>query len=385
MTLRTTPFVCALLPLALLAVGLTAQSYPYRVTDLGALPSATSSIARGMSPDGTKIVGFCTDRAFLWQEGQGMRQLAPLPGYSWAAGYDVNDAGQVCGQSGLETTGSEPQRAVLWDPAGTPLNLGTFGGGRFSNARAIDQLGAVVGTTEVYPSMSFMLWHAFQWTAAGGMVDLTPGTVDHQCYGRNNVGQVCGYAIAGAWRYTPGIGVQNLGLPPGFATSAAFAINDAGQVCASATSASGNSERFARYTDGIGWEILGGVGQHNTPTGINSFGQVVGTSTNAPRAPLFTDGLGLQDLNALVDPAGLWLIQQGYEINDRGQISGHAFSNVLASTRAIRLDPQFVQVYGSGCTNAAGRTPKLLVAGMPRAQQTLAIMLAGGAPSDKPG
>jgi hypothetical protein len=45
------------------------------------------------------------------------------------------------------------------------------------------------------------------------------------------------------------------------------------------------------------------------------------------------------------------------------QISGHAFSNVLAQTRAIRLDPQYVQTYGAGCSNAAGRAPKLLVAG----------------------
>ena len=85
----------------LLATALAAQGYPYQVTDLGALPNRTSSVARGMSPDGTKIVGWCTDRAFLWEEGIGMRELLPLAGYSRAYGYDVTDAGLVCGQAGL--------------------------------------------------------------------------------------------------------------------------------------------------------------------------------------------------------------------------------------------------------------------------------------------
>lgn len=368
------------LPVVLLCcASLRAQSYPYQVTDLGTLPGATSSVARGISADGTKIVGWCTDRAFLWQQGQGMTELQPLAGYTRAYGYDVNDAGSVCGQAGLEVSGPQPARAVLWSPAGVPANLGTLTGGRFSMAHAINRDGAVSGTTEVLPTTT--LWHGFLWHPSTGMVDLTPGGSDHHAYGLNDRGQVVGYAGFSAWRHSPGSGLQYLGQPPGFAFSAAFAVNDAGQVCASVTSASGNTERHARYTDGVGWEVLGGVGQHNTPTGINSFGQVVGTSSNTPRAPLFTDGLGLQDLNALVDPAGGWFILQGYRINDRGQISGHAFSNVLGQTRAIRLDPRFVQTYGTGCPNGAGRAPKLLVAGLPQAQQTIMVMLAEGAPS----
>jgi uncharacterized membrane protein len=359
--------------------GLRAQAFPYRVTDLGTLPGSSASLARGMSPDGTKIVGWCADRAFLWREGQGMTQLASLPGYSRAYGYDVNDAGLVCGQAGLEVTGPEPARAVVWNQAGVPTSLGTIGGGRFSMARAINGLGVVAGTSESLPTTT--LWHAFAWDSGSGMVDVTPGAADHQGWGLNEFGEIVGVAGFSAWRHAPGSGIQYLGQPAGFAYSAAFAINAAGQVCASVTSASGNTQRLARFTDGVGWEILGGVGQLNQPTGINSFGQVVGTSNNTPRAPLFTDGIGLQDLNALVDPAGGWFILQGYEINDRGQISGHAFSNVLGQTRAIRLDPQFVQTYGTGCSNAAGRAPKLLVAGLPRAQQTVVVMLAEGAPA----
>ncbi len=364
-----------LLPFLFLMVAIPSQSYPYRVTDLGALPGRTSSVARGISADGTKIVGWCIDRGFLWEEGKGIRELPPPPGYTSAYGYDVNDRGLICGQAGLEVTGPTPARAILWDANLVPQNLGTLGG-RFSTARAINRLGLVAGTSEVLPTST--LWHGFLWQPGLGMVDVTPSATDHHASGLNDFSQVVGHASYSAWRYTPGIGVEYLGQPSGFAFTAGFAINDAGQVCASATTASGNSERHARYTDGIGWEILGGIGEHCTPTGINSFGQVVGTSTSAPRAPLYTDGLGLQDLNQLVDPAGRWFILQGFEINDRGQISGHAFSNVIAETRAIRLDPTFTTVRGAGCVGGTGRVPKLGVAGLPTANGRISILLAEG-------
>jgi probable HAF family extracellular repeat protein len=48
-----------------------------------------------------------------------------------------------------------------------PIDLGTFGG-RFSIANAINASGRVVGASQIADGR----YHAFSWTAAGGMVDL---------------------------------------------------------------------------------------------------------------------------------------------------------------------------------------------------------------------
>ena len=161
---------CHFVPAALLAAVAAAQPFPYRIVDLGVLPGASSSIARRISPDGSRVAGWCVDRAFVWEEGSGMRELPPLPGYARAYAYDVNDAGYVCGQVGLEIS-SEPARAVLWDPTGVPRNLGTAGG-RYSMAHALNAALHVVGFSDTLPNAT--LWHAFLWQAATGLIDLTP-------------------------------------------------------------------------------------------------------------------------------------------------------------------------------------------------------------------
>ena len=73
-----------------------------------------------------------------------------------------------------------------------------------------------------------------------GMRDLgdLPGGADFsRAFGINNAGQVAGSSGATggtrAFRWTPGGGMQNLGVLPGFGTSAASAINNTGHVVGS--------------------------------------------------------------------------------------------------------------------------------------------------------
>ena len=132
----------------------------------------------------------------------------------------------------------------------------------------------------------------------------------------------------------------DLGVLPSFAFSFGWAINALGQVAGHSTSASGNSERFVRFTDGMGLENLGGVGEHNTAWGINALGHVVGCrGQSQKRAVRFTDDAGLQNLDTLIDPSLGWVLLCAHDINDAGEIVGYAFNNLTASTHAVRLRP----------------------------------------------
>jgi len=79
--------------------------------------------------------------------------------------------------------------------------------------------------------------------------------------------------------------------------------------------------------------------QNHAQFGINASGVVVGTKGNFQRALLFTDAGGLQDLNTLIDPSLGWVLMSATDINDAGQIVGHAFNNFTGQTHAVRLQP----------------------------------------------
>ena len=127
---------------------------------------------------------------------------------------------------------------------------------------------------------------------------------------------------------------------PGFAFSFGWAINASGQVAGNSTSASGSSERFVRFTNGIGLQILGASASTTRAWGINALGHVVGCRGQSQRrAVRFTDEAGLQNLDTLIDPSLGWVLLCAHDINDAGEIVGYAFNNLTASSRAVRLRP----------------------------------------------
>lgn len=79
-----------------------------------------------------------------------------------------------------------------------------------------------------------------------------------------------------------------------------------------------------------------GVGQ-SEGAAINKHGHIVGSSDHL--GPFVYRGKKMESLNALIDPAGRYLIRGVLDINDKGQIIGTADQEGVAFGFAVRLDP----------------------------------------------
>ena len=181
---------------------------------------------------------------------------------------DINNLGQVVGGAG--------GNAILYSD-GQVTDLGSLGGS--SSAKAINDVGQVVGSSEISPDG---LRHAFLYSD-GVLIDL--GTL-------------------------------------GGLISDARDINDAGQVVGdSYLSGSGYCHAFL-YTDGVMIDLgtLGGL-LTTVAHGINNHGQVVGTASHS-RAFLWENG-EMFDLNDFIPEDSGWeKLTEATDINDAGQVVG---------------------------------------------------------------
>src|SRR5262245_53227428 len=272
----------------------------YAVTDLGALgDNGTSAADLNQSGQvvGTAYNGHHLGRAFLWENGT-MIDLGTLGGnVSSAAG--INDLGQVVGASYLPDGAT--RHAFLVNPRGGTwfqdsdldgrndfmIDLGVLNGSVYSKATDVNNAGQVVGESD---------GHAFLWDAANGMTDLgTPlGFTRSSAAGINEAGQVTGTASyfdflshSSAFLWDAANGMTALGAGPTYTDSQATAINDAGQVVgywwngsdpfgpAFLWTPDSPNGLTGSFTD-LG--MLPGDTDSNA-TAINNAGQVVGSST----------------------------------------------------------------------------------------------------------
>lgn len=325
----------------------------YVVEDLGALAGDTSSVGWAINADGDVVgwsMGQAGTRGFLHKIGGGMVALPGLPNKPRTVARDINDAGVIVGSA--NAGGTDLGHAVLWSDASVVQDLGTLGTGFFSEAWGVNNLGQVVGWSYTDEGHGLTGVHGFLYSQREGLVDLTPESDNGSALDINDAGQVTGYKTAlygyHAFRWQGGK-FLDLGVLPGFAHSSGWSINASGDVAGSSGSASGNSERFVRYTDGGGLQNLGGAGEHNVGWAINAEGTVVGTrGQSQSRAVRYTDAAGLQDLGTLIDPSLGWVLLGANDINDKGQIAGYAFNNFTGKTHAVRLQPTAAPP--AGCT-----------------------------------
>jgi probable HAF family extracellular repeat protein len=300
---------------------------------------------------------------------------------------DLNSLGQVVGT--MASAGA--YHAFLY--SGGLTDIGTLGG-QYSNATAINDDGVVVGNAQINSDFSY---HGF--TYIGGVLQALPGAADTQANGINNAGTIVGQRVVGtadgdqthAYAYAGGT-YTDLGTLPIGDASRALAVNGHGDVVGAAANMINGAPNFPEdpflYRNGtmtslgnfggifsaatsindhgqivgysgipgsIGPDIyprnaflyengvlhnLGGFGANvsSSAADINNLGQIVGAGSVASgdaHAFLYENG-ELLDLNALIDPAGGWVIRDAAAINDLQQIAATACKD--AACYAVRLD-----------------------------------------------
>lgn len=231
--------------------------------------------------------------------------LGTLPGGSSSAAYDINDAGQVVGES--NSADGPTLHAALWQ-GGTVTELGHRGGPTNSSvALAINNAGQIVGYGRVpySPNQRGLLW------VSGTMTDLPMA----QAYGINEKVQVSGgtnpspSSAALLWEH--GV-TTDLGVYGG----QAYDINNHRQVVGKYRACCYSVHAFV-WENGTATDLGPGVAQ-----GINDLGQIVGGST------LWENGT----TTYLGTLGGSYTV--AYKINNHAQVVGTS-TNVSGSWHAF--------------------------------------------------
>jgi probable HAF family extracellular repeat protein len=139
-------------------------------------------------------------QAVVWSPNGKIRKLRPLAGDTVGFAFGINNLGQAVGTSGPCAEVSLPPafvngpHAVLWERDGTPVDLGTLGGGGMNVSSSVNDLGQVGGNSQA-PDGTI---HPFLWTRGKGIQDLGgfPGavaTIAPCCRTLNNRGQITGF------------------------------------------------------------------------------------------------------------------------------------------------------------------------------------------------
>lgn len=335
------------------------------LTDLELLPGgangqtgtiSASGLTAGFSENGQlDSTGLPVGRATLWTKEGKITDLGAVPGGTSSLALAVNNLGHVVGLSDNDIPDvfsmaglANQTRAFLWQN-GVIKDLGTLGG---TDALAffLNEAGQASGVSYTNSAFSMncsfpLTTHAFFYEN-GRMTDI--GTFGGSCSFSgymNNRGQITGYANTPdennhAFVWDKQGGLKNLGELPGGIFSFGQWINDAGEVVGG--SDGGTFFHATLWKNGAVIDLGTVYGETcSQANSINSGGQIVGFASadcfNEDHAFLAQNG-AIVDVNTLVAGGSSATVQDAYDINDRGEIAARG---ILANgdVRAFLLVP----------------------------------------------
>jgi probable HAF family extracellular repeat protein len=355
-----------------------AAATPMKLSGLGKLPGGSSGAAKGISGDGSTIVGWATNsasnnEAFRGSPAAGITGLGDLSGgsfTSWANAVSQN--GSVVVGYSSSASGTE---AFRWTSAGM-VGLGDLPGGSFNSwANAVSQDGSVV--VGMGQNSSFFN-EAFRWTQADGMlpIGILPGGNSSEALGVSGDGNtVVGVSSSTgitemAFRWVAVTGMTALGdLPGGETRSRANAISADGTVIVGQSTSANGREAF-RWTTADGMVGLGdlpGGTFESESLAVSADGSVVvgrATVTSGYEAFIWDAAHGMRSIRDVLTAAGL------------------ATGRKFYTATGISADGRFVT--GSGTARSGASEAWLLDLNAPFVPATVALLWTEDLPQTEP-